>query len=134
MSREGGGGWRSPAHTTDGGEPPPARQNFWGRPVAAHGDKCDAAYTLLPPSKFLPFAVPGGEAAGGAPFEFELPTEYRAALQAHAERLQRFEAELSAMSCSAEMQAEVKSSLISSFKEWLQRTGNMRQLHDLMGQ
>ena len=44
------------------------------------------------------------------------------------------QAELSALSCSVETRREVKSILVSSFKDWLQRTGNMRQLHDLMGQ
>uniref|UniRef100_A0A7S4JE39 Uncharacterized protein n=1 Tax=Prymnesium polylepis TaxID=72548 RepID=A0A7S4JE39_9EUKA len=117
-------------------------QNCWGRPAEVHTDKAESAYTLLPPAKYLPFAVPidaaavdgcgGGALAAAAPLE--LPREYAEALHAHAERLARYQAELAALSCSAETRREVHTVLAACFKDWLTRTGNMRQVHDLVGQ
>ena len=89
----------------------------------------------------------------------ELPAEYAAALRRASQRLDDFRAELDALdasaplkqeSCisppylphishvspvylaSAPLKQELQRTLQANFKEWLQRSGNLRQLHDLV--
>ena len=92
----------------------------------------------------------------------ELPAEYAAALRRASQRLDDFRAELDALDASAPLKQELHISPISplylphishvspvylasaplkqelqrtlqaNFKEWLQRSGNLRQLHDLV--
>jgi len=133
--------------------------NFWGRPfdccanltavaqaeTGEAGDKggplpaqpLPNGCALMAPSNYLPFHVPvevPAEASEGrgVPPVCELPTEYAEALAAHIRRLGDFERELAALQCSGEVRREVQNALQASFKEWLVRTGNMRQLNDLM--
>ena len=88
----------------------------------------------------------------------ELPAEYAAALRRASQRLEDFRAELDALDASAPLKQELHISLYlpyishvspvylasaplkqelqrtlqANFKEWLQRSGNLRQLHDLV--
>jgi len=62
----------------------------------------------------------------------ELPAEYAAALRRASQRLDDFRAELDALDASAALKQELQRTLQANFKEWLQRSGNLRQLHDLV--
>ena len=62
----------------------------------------------------------------------ELPAEYAAALRRTSQRLEDFRAELDALDASASLKHELQHTLQANFKEWLQRSGNLRQLHDLV--
>ena len=62
----------------------------------------------------------------------ELPAEYAAALRRSSRRLDDFRAEVEALDTSASLKQELQRTLQANFKEWLQRSGNLRQLHDLM--
>ena len=139
---------------------PRLESNYWERPVlmGAHlgappssssprkGDappplgatnQGDEGVSLLPPHKLLPFHVPvdvpaaAAQGHGTVPV-CELPTEYAAALQRAAQRLDDFRAEVESLECSDELKLELQRTLQAHFKEWLQRSGNLRQVHDLM--
>mmetsp|Transcript_42679 Transcript_42679/g.106216 ORF Transcript_42679/g.106216 Transcript_42679/m.106216 type:complete len:287 (+) Transcript_42679:3-863(+) len=122
-------------HLRDATIAPSLSQNYWNRPADLFISP-EASYSLLPAAKFLPFSVPfdlrpdGGDAS---PFRFELPPEYSAALRAHQRRLSKLGAELGGLRCSSETRGEAQSVLAGNFKDWLHRTGNIRQLHDLLG-
>ena len=130
--------------------------NFWDTPVsstgplalgtaaAEHSESVGAALAepacaLLPPARFLPFHVPmdipstAARGEGAAPV-CELPTEYADALVGHVTRLLRFRDEIAALRCSEAVRSEVQATLHAGFRDWLQRTGNLRQVTDLMGQ
>ena len=62
----------------------------------------------------------------------ELPAEYAAALRRASQRLEDFRAELDALDTSVSLKQELQRTLQANFKEWLQRSGNLRQLHDLV--
>ena len=64
----------------------------------------------------------------------ELPTEYADALVGHVTRLLRFRDEIAALRCSEAVRSEVQATLHAGFRDWLQRTGNLRQVTDLLGQ
>ncbi len=104
---------------------PQLHANFWDAPVSptrplalggagAADVPAEPACALLPPARFLPFHVPmdipptAARGEGAAPV-CELPAEYAAALVGHVQRMLRF-------------------------RDWLQRTGNLRQVTDLMAQ
>ena len=81
----------------------------------------------------MPVDVPVAAAQGhGTAPVCELPTEYAAALQRAAQRLDDFRAEVESLECSDELKLELQRTLQAHFKEWLQRSGNLRQVHDLM--
>jgi len=121
-------------------------RNCWARPLSAarrprESDEPMAGLegcpgcSLHPPAKYLPFHVPVDvplEAADGqgVPPVCELPVAYAEALAACLRRLDDFHKEVSALNGSG--MREVQHALHLRFKEWLVRTGNMRQLHDLM--
>ena len=73
-----------------------------------------------------------GKEGVGVPPVCELPVEYAMALASRIDRLLAFKAELSALECSACSRRNVCHAMQTHFKEWLLRTGNVRQLHDLM--
>lgn len=62
----------------------------------------------------------------------ELPTEYAVALRRSSRRLDDFRAEVAALDASAQLKQELQRTLQDNFKEWLQRSGSLRQLHDLV--
>lgn len=169
--------------------------NLWDKPVAfsaPDGPVPPAVASLLPPDRFLPFAVPfesgalpsspaqHGSAAAGllraesdwetAGNPCELPREYAAvrrarsrrlgarpcsplrarAMRTHARgaaraararrwqalaaakrRLLAFQAQLGRISAPA-VREEVQAAVHGRFKEWLVKSGHMRQVHDLM--
>ncbi|KAG8463768.1 hypothetical protein KFE25_004041 [Diacronema lutheri] len=130
--------------------------NLWDKPVAfsaPDGPVPPAVASLLPPDRFLPFAVPfesgalpsspaqHGSAAAGllraesdwetAGNPCELPREYAAALAAAKRRLLAFQAQLGRISAPA-VREEVQAAVHGRFKEWLVKSGHMRQVHDLM--
>lgn len=94
---------------------------------------------VLPPAKFLPFHVPmdvperAAHGEGVAPY-CELPTAYSTALLGHVTRLAHFRDEIGALMCSDAMRREVQKAIGGGFHEWLQRTGNIRQVADLSAQ
>jgi len=97
----------------------------------------DERVVLLPPHKLTPFHVPVDVPAGAAQGQgtapvCELPAEYAAALRRSSRKLDDFRAEVEALDASAPLKQELQRTLQSNFKEWLQRSGNLRQLHDLM--
>jgi hypothetical protein len=139
---------------------PQLHANFWDTPVsstgplalgtaaAEHGEKhgekhgesmAEPACALLPPARFLPFHVPmdiphtAAQGGGAAPV-CELPTEYADALVGHVTRMLRFRDEIAALRCSEAVRSEVQATLHAGFRDWLQRTGNLRQVTDLMAQ
>ena len=92
---------------------------------------------LLPPDKLVPFHVPvelpAAAAKGGGPtLVYELPVEYGAAQQRAARRLDDFNAEVASLECTVELKLELQRTMQAHFREWLQRSGNLRQVHDLM--
>jgi len=119
-------------------------RNHWADPICcmppSGGDAeggGEACYTLLPPESYLPFHVPFDvppAAAGGAgvPPVVELPAEYAAALAARAGQLRDFSEQLGALHCSKGVRSEVSATLQARFREWLVRTGNMRQVVELL--
>ena len=124
--------------------------NQWDRPLlsssparaadAACGSPAshaDPPYALLPPSSYLPFHVPvdlpsSGASEAGTGAVAELPAEYATALGDHVDRLREFAEALDALGCSEQMRADVGAALAARFKAWLVRTGNMRQLNELL--
>ena len=95
--------------------------------------------SMLPPARFTPFHVPmdlcPATARGeGVPSYCELPRAYADALAAHVNRLASFTREVEGLKCSEPVRAEVQAAMHEGFKEWLHRTGNMRQVQDLLGQ
>jgi len=50
------------------------------------------------------------------------------------QRLAHFRDEIAALRCTEEVRCEVQAALQAGFKDWLQRTGNIRQVTDLMAQ
>ena len=85
----------------------------------------------------VPFDVPPPAAArplaeGGLAPACALPPEYDRALTAKFQRVADFQRELAGIECPPELRAEVQATLQSHFKEWLVRTGNMRQITDLL--
>jgi len=56
------------------------------------------------------------------------------ALVTHVQRLAHFRDEIAALRCTEEVRCEVQAALQAGFKDWLQRTGNIRQVTDLMAQ
>ena len=56
------------------------------------------------------------------------------ALASAISRLSDFHRELDALECDAGAREQVESMLNERFKEWLNRTGNIRQVTDLMAQ
>ena len=50
------------------------------------------------------------------------------------QRLARFRDEIQTLSCTEEVRREVQATLNAGFQEWLQRTGNVRQVQDLAAQ
>ena len=48
--------------------------------------------------------------------------------------LARFGEEIARLRCTDAVRCEVQATLHTGFKEWLQRTGNIRQVTDLMAQ
>ena len=107
--------------------------------TAASADATSAGWSLLPPARFLPFHIPmdippaAAHGEGVAP-PCELPREYSNALLSQIQRLGRFRDELLNLTCTEEARREVQAVVQASFSEWLQRTGNARQLTDLMAQ
>jgi hypothetical protein len=91
-----------------------------------HGS-CHTQAAAQAPSR-PPFATQG---QGTVPV-CELPTEYAAALRRSSRRLDDFRAEVDALDTSASLKQELQRTLQANFKEWLQRSGNLRQLHDLV--
>jgi len=79
----------------------------------------------------IPVAAARGE---GTPPVCELPTDYAAALISHVHRLVRFRDEVASLRCTEAVRSEVQATLHAGFKDWLQRTGNLRQVTDLMAQ
>ena len=71
-------------------------------------------------------------AEGGLAPACALPPEYDRALTAKFQRVADFQRELAGIECPPELRAEVQATLQSHFKEWLVRTGNMRQITDLL--
>ena len=136
------------------------RANFWRAPVnlaaaavkeaspskgdRAHGKDGGAAagehkWAVLPPSRFLPFHVPIDVPAAarngeGVPPQCELPGEYAAALFGHVQRLALFGDEISNLRCPDATRRDVQAAVHAGFKNWLVRTGNIRQVADLMDQ
>ena len=83
----------------------------------------------------VPFDVPPPAAApplaeGGLAPACALPLKPRAHRQVPTRR--RLPEELAGIECPPELRAEVQATLQSHFKEWLVRTGNMRQITDLL--
>ena len=143
------------SHMIEAGVVPLLSHNCWDQPIAVTGGGAGAAaaesdggaaaaatatgWSLQPPARFLPFHVPmdipSSTARGeGIASVCELPAAYSTALLSHVQRLGRFRDELQALTCTEEMRREVQAAVQSSFGEWLQRTGNARQLTDLMAQ
>ncbi|KOO34934.1 tbcc domain-containing protein 1 [Chrysochromulina tobinii] len=60
--------------------------------------------------------------------------EYADALVGHVTRMLRFRDEIAALRCSEAVRSEVQATLHAGFRDWLQRTGNLRQVTDLMAQ
>lgn len=143
-------------HMEDAKVHPQLAHNFWRTPVAFTGGSsaatspvnrrdsggataAEACWALLPPAKFVPFYVPceimqvmcEEEADALAP-PCELPGEYSAALIAHEQRLTRFAADIAALKCTADERKDVQEHLSKNFQEWLVRTGNVRQITDLL--
>ncbi|KAJ1620053.1 hypothetical protein T492DRAFT_848096 [Pavlovales sp. CCMP2436] len=114
--------------------------------------------SLLPPARFLPFNVPfellaktaqsgGGGHAGGLAVESgragqfgeggtvgnpcELPQEYMDALESAKQRLLDFQTSLQQLGAPG-MCEEVQQAVHRRFREWLVKSGNMRQVQDLM--
>ena len=100
----------------------------------ASGEK---KWNVLPPTKYLPFHVPlddnsmGGNGGNGVPPHCELPGEYAASLLGHVQRLALARDDLAGLNCSEEVRNELEATLHAGFKEWLVKTGNIRQLSDL---
>lgn len=106
------------------------------RTVAFSADGSEAL-ALLPPARFMPFHVPFdvppavARGEGAAPI-CEVPPEYARALTGHVAKIGKLRDELSALRCTDEVRREVQATLHAGFKDWLQRTGNARQITDLM--
>jgi len=62
----------------------------------------------------------------------ELPAEYASALESCVRELGAFSHQLAALQPSEGVRGEVTNLLQSRFKDWLLRTGNMRQITDLL--
>lgn len=150
-----------PQHLAAARLSPALQHNFWATPVlcaradagrggggggggaggvggaagaAAGGDADGAPFTLLPPSAYLPFHVPHDipPAEEEAPPVVELPAEYASALESCVREMDAFSHQLAALQPSEGVRGEVTNLLQSRFKDWLLRTGNMRQITDLL--
>lgn len=129
-----------PADATSGDAPPPhahAPTPYAPTPHAPPPGGADERVVLLPPHKLTPFHIPVDVPAGAAQGQgtapvCELPAEYAAALRRSSRRLDDFRAEVEALDTSASLKQELQRTLQANFKEWLQRSGNLRQLHDLV--
>ena len=81
----------------------------------------------------MPVDLPSsGASEAGIGAVAELPVEYATALGDHVGRLREFAEALDALGCSEQMRADVGAALAARFKAWLVRTGNMRQLNELL--
>lgn len=94
---------------------------------------------LLPPERFLPFHIPfdippAARDGAGVPPYCELPPAYAQGMATHVRRIEDYQDMMRALECPAEVKEEIQAVMSKDFKEWLQRTGNMRQILDLMGQ
>ena len=113
--------------------PPPA-------PALPRSPAPAPALTRCPPARVLPHAsrrpgptrLPYASQGQGTVPVCELPAEYAAALRRSSRRLDDFRAEVEALDTSASLKQELQRTLQANFKEWLQRSGNLRQLHDLV--
>ena len=105
--------------------------------AAAAAADAEAPCALLPPTRFVPFHVPfdippAAQRGEGVPPVCELPAEYANGLLSHVQRLARFHDEIDALRCPDQVRQEVKATLHAGFTDWLQRTGNIRQINDLL--
>lgn len=130
-------------------------RNHWNTPIAitnergngnspgeenvGHGAGKNSGCSLLAPARFLPFHIPMDVPAStmrgeGASPLCELPSEYSTVLLTHVQRLVRARDEIATLSCTEELRRAVQATVQGGFNEWLQRTGNARQVVDLMAQ
>jgi len=125
--------------------------NCWDQPIccaASHStmsslggtatDQMEACYSFLPPCAYLLFHVPFDVPADAKPGSImeqvvELPPPYAESLAQRSKQLSDFSAQLDELQCSHGVKEEVSTALQIRFREWLIRTGNMRQLIDLVG-
>ena len=136
--------WRRPFCAASAAPPPSAAaaaSSSAAAPAAAPASPKAEGWSILPPAKMLPFHVPFDVpppaaarplAEGGLAPACALPPEYDRALTAKFQRVADFQRELAGIECPPELRAEVQATLQSHFKEWLVRTGNMRQITDLL--
>lgn len=133
-----------PRHLSAAGLSPELRHNRWAEPICClpslttgTAPGASGCFCLLAPRSYLPFHipfdVPAGETAGGriAPV-VQLPDEYAEALACHAKQLLHFSEELGELMGSDGVKSEVGAALQARFREWLVRTGNMRQVVELL--
>jgi len=133
-----------PRHLSAAGLSPELRHNRWAEPIcclpsltAGTAPGASGCFCLLALRSYLPFHipfdVPAGETAGGriAPV-VQLPDEYAEALACHAKQLLHFSEELGELMGSDSVKSEVGAALQARFREWLVRTGNMRQVVELL--
>jgi len=118
---------------------PQLSANRWADPVQFSNPGAAPApgtLSLLPPERFLPFTVPfefkGDVSDGERRGPCQIPHAYLQALTTARSRLEDFQAELSRVAAAPAVKEEVQAAVHRRFKEWLVKTGNMRQVQDLM--
>jgi TBCC domain-containing protein 1 len=131
-----------PRHMAAAGISPDLGRNRWAQPIcclpalaAGTAPDASACFSLLPPRSYLPFHIPfdvlaGMTAGSRIPPVVQLPDVYAEALASHTQQLRLFSEQL--VLCSDSVKSEVGAALQARFREWLVRTGNMRQVVELL--
>jgi len=93
-----------------------------------------AQASLITPEEFLPLAVPFGAAtiSPGAQNPVTLPPEYMAAVNKKQQAVLHLREKIQGMPMDEPTKAQLHAAVQAKFKEWLVKSGNIRQVWDLV--
>ena len=98
-------------------------------PGALHPDE---SYHIIQPSHFLPFSVPFKTAGPTVAIPSELPVEYEEALQQRVERVHHLRKRMQEECADENVRKDMQQLVEARFKEWLNTSGNIREVQDLL--